>query len=94
MDITIMPEAEVTLLGLSSFKDSINIIGSGEKYLDKLFTFIEKYAQPNVEYKKCLDERLETLKYSCLNFDNWVIAFKIENENFNIYEIIWGPILK
>ena len=61
-----------------------------------VMTSFEKFGvpQPNVEYKKCLDERLETLKYSCLNFDNWVIAFKIENENFNIYEIILGPILK
>jgi hypothetical protein len=94
MDIILMPEAERALLKLAFYLENINTPGSGDRYLEKLYSHIEKYALENVAYKKCNDERLFLLQYSCLNFNNWIIAFKIEDGNFNIYEIIWGPILQ
>lgn len=94
MNIRTSPKAQTTLNNIAKFIEGRNTKGSDKRYTQKFLLDLKKYAQSNIEYKKCLDERLAVLKYSCINLDNWVIAFKIENKNFNIYEIIWEPILK
>lgn len=86
-------EARSTLYEISDFIDSINMEGAGYRWLAKFEAWLEQYAKSNVTYALCRDEYLASLDLSCINFNDWIIAFKIEGELFVVYKIIRGSIL-
>lgn len=93
MEIEIRAKAIKTLDDIASYLDSLNTFGAGNRWLDRFFTRIEKYARPEVTYALCKNSRLAIRGFSCITFNNWVVAFKITKGKFVIYEIIHGSIL-
>jgi hypothetical protein len=88
-----MPEAEETLFEVAYFVDCINVQGSGDTWSDKFISKLYSYAKPNVRYALCNDEYLASLGLSCINFNDWIAAFKIEDDSFVVYKIVRGSIL-
>ena len=86
-------EARIILYEISDFVDSINIEGAGYRWTAKFEAWLEGYAKSNVTYSLCRDEYLASLNLSCINFNDWIIAFKIEGDLFVVYKIIRGSIL-
>jgi hypothetical protein len=93
LEIEIRAKALKTLDEVANYLDSINTFGAGGRWLDRFFTRIEKYAKPEVSYALCSNMRLAKRRFSCITFNNWVIAFKIIKSRFVIYEIIHGSLL-
>jgi len=88
-------EAEEQLYDLMSMVDDLNISGAGERWANRFLDFVESYAQKRVKYALCNHKKLAAKLYSCITYRNkWVIAFKIEDTEMRIYEIIHGNILK
>lgn len=78
---------------IADFVESKNTKGSGARYALKFKSAIEKIAQPGLQYALCDHPVLAAYKYSCRNFNDWVIAFRIENNVLIVYEIIHGSLL-
>ncbi|MCW3124495.1 MAG: hypothetical protein JWO03_153 [Bacteroidetes bacterium] len=93
MNVVLKPEAEETIFEVSEFVDSVNTEGSGNRWIDKISTFLLSYARSNVQYVLCRDESLATEGLSCITFNGWIIAFKIEEGEFVVYQLIRGSIL-
>ncbi len=93
MTIVYSQEAKSTLFEISDFVDSINIEGAGDRWTAKLTVWLKKYALSNVSYAKCRNRYLASLGLSCINYNDWIIAFKIEDDLFVVYKIVRGSIL-
>jgi len=78
---------------IAAFVESKNTPGSGKRYALKFKKAIEKIAKPKVKYAICNHERLALLNYSCGHYNDWVIAFRIENNALVVYQIIHGSFL-
>lgn len=94
MEIAIKAKALRTLDEVANYIDSLNTSDSGSRWLDKFFTRMQSYAKPNVSYALCSNIRLAKRKFSCITYNNWVVAFKIVKDRFVIYEIIHGSLLQ
>jgi hypothetical protein len=86
-------EAIATLFEISDFIDSVNTSGAGERWVAKLTAWVDSYALSNVTFALCNDEYLASRHLSCINFNDWIIAFSIEDSLFVIYKIIRGNLL-
>ena len=93
MNVILMPEAEDTVLEISEFVDSINTEGSGDRWLDKLSAFLFSYAKSKVTYVLCKNESFAANGLSCITFNGWIIAFRIEGDEFVVYQIVRGSLL-
>jgi hypothetical protein len=93
MRVVFRPDAERVLDEVTDFIDGINIEGSGGLWADRLIAYIYTYALPNVTYALCRDEDFAEAGLSCINYNDWVIAFKIQDDLFVVHEIIRGNIL-
>ncbi len=93
MTVVYSEEAHATLFEISDFVDSIHTAGAGERWLTKLHKWLSAYALSNVTYALCNDEYLAYLGLSCINYNDWIIAFTIEDNLFTVHEIIRGSLL-
>ncbi len=93
MEVFYTSKSQKSILLIVKFVESKNTKNSGKRFALKLESFIKKYAMEKVEYALCYNEVLSSLGYSCIVFNNWVIAFKIKGNKFIVYRIIWGGLL-
>lgn len=94
MEVLFKQNALETLYEIAAFVESKNTKGSGYRFIEKVFEFIADYSNPNVQYQLCKYSKFRQKNYSCIFFHDWVIAFKIENETFIVYEIALGTLFK
>ena len=95
MNIVFKPKAEDTLRDIVEFVDDMNVFGAGERWAVKCIEFIAEYAQIKSikKFPLCNNESLALAGMSCLIYKGWVLAFKTENRDFVIYQIIKGDLL-
>jgi len=94
VNVILKPEADEVLYEVSEFVEVINTEGAGKRLLDKIRTFLKSYAKSNVVYALCQDEDMASVGLSCITYNGWVFAFKIEHEQFIVYQIIRGNLLQ
>ncbi len=94
MQVFFTLKAQNALTAIVDFVESKNSPGSGIRFALKLESKINEYALENIKYALCSNYILAKLGYSCFSYHKWVIAFKIVNNQFIVYRIVWGPILK
>ena len=83
------------IANIAEFVDDINTSGACERWLDRIFDFIEDYANVrHVEWPLCRNKNLAALSDSRLIYKNWVIAFRIEEKTFRVYDFIQGSLLE
>lgn len=93
MILRIDPLAQLTINEIAELTDGINTPGAGERWLDELLDFIIGYAKPSVGYALCHNSKLAAQGYSCIIFNNWVIAFTISEDVFTVHLVIHGSLL-
>ena len=93
MIVKLKPEAEETLFEISYFIDCINADGAGDRWATKFISSLYSYALPNVQYALCRDAYLASVGLSCINYNDWIIAFTIKDDLFEVHKIIRGSIL-
>lgn len=93
MFVKIKPKALKVIDAIADFVESKNTKGSGARYALKFKSAIKKLAVPNIQYPRCNHPVLAAFKYSCSHFNDWVIAFRIQDDQLVVYEIIHGSLL-
>ncbi len=93
MTVVYGDEAVATLFEISDFIYSINTVGAGERWIAKLTKWVESYALKNVSFALCQDDFLASLKLSCLNYNDWIIAFTLKDNLFVVHKVIRGNLL-
>jgi hypothetical protein len=91
LDIVFTPVAAKS--GIADFVESKNTPGSGKRYALKFQKAIKGFAQPNVQYAYCRHVALARLKYCCRRYNDWIVAFKIEDDTLTVYQIVHGSVL-
>jgi hypothetical protein len=94
MEVFFTKRAKQALEGIIDFVESKNTPESGNKFALKFEHAIKQFAIANVTYVKCNHISLNNLGYSCITISKWIIAFKIKDNKFIIYRIIWGALLR
>jgi hypothetical protein len=94
LKVTIKAAAQETLDEIAALIDGINTPGAGDRWIDRILDLIQEHAQPNLQYALCHNEILSASLFSCITFNNWVIVFRIEDNVLNVYQIIYGSVLK
>jgi hypothetical protein len=93
LKIKITPKALNVIDEIADFVESKNTEGSGARFALKFKSAIQILAAPNVQYALCNNKILAALGYSCSHFNDWIVAFKIINDEVIVYEIIHGSLL-
>lgn len=93
MKISITPEASNVIDAIADFVETQNTPGSGKRFALKFINAIERLAISNVQYGLCAHHVLALLHYSCSYFNDWVIVFRINNDELIVHEIIHGSLL-
>ena len=93
MRVTLSPDAEETLHEVSEFIDAVNTDGAGQFWITNFILNLYTYAKPNVTYALCRQRVFADEGLSCITYNGWVIAFKIEGDQFYVYYIIRGSVL-
>lgn len=94
MKVKIHPKALASIDAISDFVESKNTKGSGRRHAMKFKAAILKLAVPNIDYSACNHPTLALFQYSCSHFNDWVIAFKVnQNKELVVYEIIHASLL-
>jgi plasmid stabilization system protein ParE len=91
--VKITPKALSVIDAVADFVESKNTKGSGARFALKFKTAIKKLAVPNIQYTICAHSVLAAYKYSCSHFNDWVIVFKIKDDELIVHEIIHGSLL-
>ena len=86
--------AEKTLIDISLFIDSVNTEGSGKRWKNRFHLKILRYAQSNIIYNSCRYEEYSKKGFSCISIGDWIVIFKIKNDNFLVQHIILGSNFK
>lgn len=79
--------ANNSLSKVADYLEDMNTAGSGERWLIKFHNKIKKYAQP-IKYAICRHKVYARNGYSCVAIDSWIIVFKVDKEQFNVYQIV------
>jgi hypothetical protein len=93
LKLKILPKAMRVIDAITDFVESKNTEGSGARYALKFKSALEKLALSDVQYALCNHPVLAAYKYSCSHFNDWVIAFRIENNVLIVHEIVHGSLL-
>ena len=88
-----MPKALRVIDAVAEFVESKNTKCSEARYALKFKAAIKKLAVPGIRYSLCDHSVLAAYKYSCTHYNDWVIAFKINDGNLIVCEIIHGSLL-
>lgn len=93
MKIVIEPFALNTINEIAEFIDGINTPGAGDRWADRIFDFIDEYAQPKAHYSLCSNQYLAAKQLCCITFNNWVIVFTSTDKHFVVHQVIHGSLL-
>jgi hypothetical protein len=87
MQISYTGAAFATLTDVVNFVESKNTLGAGIRWLDKFEAFLlQALTNPSI-IKLCNNRTFYELDLRCINFNDWVIAFSI-NEGEVLIEAI------
>ena len=95
MKVSFSESATTKILDVAEFIDGINTPGAGDRWTERLIEFVEGYARlKQVHWHLCRNQNLAEKLYSCLIYKNWIIAFRIEENTFKVYDFILGSLLE
>jgi len=87
MEINYTLDAFSSLTQLVNFIESKNTLGAGLRWLSKFETFLNNSFHSSHKIKKCNNLTFNKLELHCIYFNEWLIAFSI-NENVVLIEAL------
>ena len=87
MNIIINEKALSTLEKIGEFVENKNTLGSGNRYVTKFLNFIEETMLSFNNHQLCKSIQLYKMNYRCFFYNDWVVAYK-KNENYIEVKII------
>lgn len=90
MDIVIKQRAMHSMENAAAYVEGLNTAGSGSRWLDKVKEEIETLARSKTKLALCKHASLAKFKYRCFFYHDWVVAYRISNEQLEVCRFIWG----
>lgn len=90
MDIVVRKSALNAILKTARFVEALNTPGSGDRWARKLKSEISSLAKSKAKFAVCKHPSLAKFKYRCYIFKDWIIAFRIHEEEFVVCRFIHG----
>ena len=88
MQINYTGEALASLYDVVNFVESQNTLGAGVRWLDKFETYLsQSLTNPSI-IKRCNNHTFYNLDLKCLNFNDWIVAFSLNDEQIIIEAIL------
>ena len=88
MQINYTGEAFMALTDVVNYVESLNTLGSGIRWLNRFESFlVSSLTNPSL-IKLCNNRTFYNLELRCLNYNDWVIAFSIHDEQIIIEAVI------
>ena len=94
MEINYTRDAFDSLSALLLFIEKENTKGAGIRWLDKFESFLIETLPLNDVITYCNNKTFHQLKLKCLNYNDWIIAFTVNDETINIEAILHKSRLK
>ena len=88
MPINYTGTAFETLVDIVNYIESTNTLGAGVRWLDKFESFLDNSLGTVALVKICNNKTFAVLELRCLNFNDWVVAFSITDDNTVLIEAI------
>ena len=88
MQINYTIDAFAALSGIVNFVESKNTLGAGVRWLDKFEKHLEDSLISPASVPLCNNQTFYKLQLRCINFNDWVIAFSIQNNAVVIEAIL------
>ncbi|MCX6273692.1 MAG: type II toxin-antitoxin system RelE/ParE family toxin [Bacteroidetes bacterium] len=90
MDIIVRKRALNAIVKTALFVESLNTPGSGERWAEKIKSEIISLADSKAKFSLCRHPSLAKHQYCCYVFKDWVIVFRIHNNEFEFCRFIHG----
>ena len=87
MQVNYATDAFVSLTGLINFIEANNTAGAGMRWLSRYEKFLQKSFVDAKKIKLCHNKTFRKLNLKCINYNDWVIAFSM-NEKFILIEAL------
>jgi len=90
MTIVLRKRALNAIINAVRHIESIHTEGSGDRWTRKLKVKFIEIAASKVKYSLCRHPSLAKYKYHCYLYNDWIIAFKMSENEFEICRFIYG----
>lgn len=90
MKLVIKKRALNAILSTAIYVESMNTEGSGERWADKIKTTFIALAKSTPKLAICKNASLAKFSYRCFSYKDWVIAYRIKKDTFEICRFIHG----
>ncbi len=87
MQVNYTTDAFASLTGLINFIEANNTAGAGLRWLQRYEEFLQKSFTNAKRIRLCHNATFKKLNLKCINYNDWVIAFSI-NEKFILIEVL------
>ncbi len=94
MPVIIRKSALNTIVKAALFVESLNTSASGDRWAEKLKAEIASLAKSKVKFGICKNASLAKFKYRCYVFKDWIIAFRANENIFEVCRFIHGSRLR
>ena len=95
MKLVIRKRASQSIANTGDWVEKRNTDESGQRWINKVYATLQNHARLGLKHAICKDEDLAKRKYHCFTYnEKWVVAYRIEGDNFIVYRFIFGPYLK
>ena len=91
MKVSFSPFAQKQVEEILDYIEERNTEGSDVRWLAKFTAFVYSYAKPNASYALCKHPSLSRYNYQCITYGDWVIAFRVKGNMFEVRRVVYGP---
>lgn len=88
MQVSYTGDAFATLTGIINYIESTNTLGAGMRWFDKFESFLAKSFTTALLIPLCNNNTFNELGLRCINYNDWVIAFSVEDNAILIEAIL------
>lgn len=88
MQINYTLDAFISLTGIVNFVESKNTLGAGIRWLNKFEIYLKQTLPDPSSIKLCNNKVFNQFYLRCINFNDWVIAYSVQNDVVTIEAIL------
>jgi len=92
--VTILGSVVEVISEIAFFIESKGMPDTAKKYVDDVFSFLERLSVPNVKHRTCEYKKWELLEYCCINYKRkYIVAYLDLSEEIIICDFVPAKLL-
>jgi hypothetical protein len=91
MNLVVKKLASKSIAKTGDWVEKHNTDESGDRWVKKVYLSLGEYAKVGIRLQSCRNTKLSKKKYHCFTYnDKWVVAYRIEGNDFIVCRFILG----